>query len=116
MRILVIDDTESLRLLLGQFFSTMGHEVVALAGGSELAAALATGPFDVVFTDVTMPDVSGWEVLGTLRASHPGVPVVMMTGWSDSQRGPDGLVPDATLSKPFGLDQLQAVLDTLPRR
>jgi DNA-binding response OmpR family regulator len=116
MKILVIDDTEPLRLLLAQFFRTLGHEVVTLAGRGELSSALEAHVFDAVFTDVAMPDGSGWEVLAGVREARPGVPVVLMTGWSDGQQGPDGLVPDAMLTKPFGLEQVRAALDDVIRR
>lgn len=116
MRILVVDDTETMRTLLASFLGSLGHEVVALAGGREVPAALADGPFDLVLTDVAMPDASGWEVLAQVRAARPDLPVVVMTGWNDGQAGPGAPAPDAVLEKPFGLDRVRAVLDAFARR
>ncbi len=116
MNILVVDDTEAMRVLLSRYFGSLGHQVTALASGHEVAAALAAGSFDAVFTDVAMPDSSGWEVLETVRAAAPGVPVALLTGWSDSNPAPAGLVPDAVIEKPVSLDRLRDVLDTLTKR
>ncbi|MBI4247812.1 MAG: response regulator [Candidatus Rokubacteria bacterium] len=115
MRILVVDDTETMRFLLGRYFESLGHEVVALASGRDVPSALEAGVFDAVFTDVAMPDSSGWDVLRTVRAARPGVPVVLVTGWSDGSTGPDGLAADAVLDKPVSLDRLREVLEALPR-
>ena len=112
MKILVIDDAEPLRFLLGAFFESLGHDVVTLASGTEIDAALAGT--DVVFTDVAMPGCSGWEVLRRVRAGCPAVPVVFMTGWDEATRkGRDGMVTDAVLDKPFSLDKVRAVLDAV---
>ncbi len=116
MKILLVDDAEPMRDLLGRVLASLGHEVVALGSGREVPAALEAVPFDVVFTDVAMPDCSGWEVLAAVRQRRPGLPVVLVTGWSDADGGPDGLVPDAVLDKPFGLDRVRQVLEAVSRR
>ena len=114
MRILVVDDAEPMRFLLGRFFESLGHDVVELASGAEVELALAAAPTEVVFTDVVMPDGSGWEVLRRVRAGWPGVRVVLMTGWDQAGKpGREGLVPDAVLEKPFSLDKVRAVLDAV---
>jgi len=114
VRILVVDDVEPMRFLLGAFFQSLGHDVVTLASGTEVEAALASATADVVFTDVVMPDGSGWDVLRRVRAGWPALPVVFMTGWDEAiKKGRDGLVPDAVLDKPFSLDKVRAVLDAV---
>src|SRR5438876_202382 len=85
-----------------------------LASGTGVEAAMAAAPVDVVFTDVVMPDSSGWDVLRHARDQWPRLPVVFMTGWDDAvKKGRDGLVPDAVLDKPFSLDKVRATLDTV---
>lgn len=114
MRILVVDDAEPMRFLLAAFFQSLGHDVVTLASGTEVEAALTAATADVVFTDVAMPDGSGWDVLRCVRARWPALPVVFMTGWAEAtRRGRDGLVPDALLDKPFSLEKIRAVLDAV---
>jgi CheY-like chemotaxis protein len=116
MRILVVDDAEAMRFLLSRWFESLGHEVTALASGREVAGALAAARFDAVFTDVAMPDSSGWDVLQTVRAGAPGVPVVLVTGWTDGASGPAGLVADAVLEKPISLERLSAALASVSKR
>jgi CheY-like chemotaxis protein len=114
VRILVVDDAEPMRFLLGAFFQSLGHDVVTLASGSDIEAALATTIVDVIFTDVAMPECSGWDVLRRVRAGWPALPVVFMTGWDEAaKQGRDGLAPDALLDKPFSLDRVRAVLDAV---
>jgi len=114
VRILVVDDAEPMRFLLGSVFSSLGHEVVTLASGTGVEAALAAAPVDVVFTDVVMPDSSGWDVLRHVRDRWPKLPVVFMTGWDDAaKRSRDGFAPDAVLDKPFSLDKVRATLDAV---
>jgi CheY-like chemotaxis protein len=114
MRILVVDDTETMRTLLSAFFESLGHEVVTLASGRDVLAELGRGRFDIVFTDVAMPDFSGWQVLRTVRAAAPGTPVVLVSGYDlgDDRRGER---PDAVLEKPFTLERIRQVLDAVAR-
>jgi len=107
-RILVIDDEPSIAQLLDDALSSEGHSVeIALSGreGLEISAAYE---FDLVMTDLGMPDMSGWEVARTLRRSHPTLPIVLVTGWGTT------LSPDevqrcgisAVLHKPFEIREL----------
>src|SRR5947207_12853475 len=104
-----------MRFLLGSVFRSLGHDVVTLASGTGVEAAMAAAPVDVVFTDVVMPDSSGWDVLRHVRDQWPRLPVVFMTGWADAVRqGRDGLRPDAVLAKPLSSDMARAHLATVP--
>src|SRR5215510_14466119 len=86
VRILVVDDAEPMRFLLGSVFRSLGHDVVTLASGAGVEAAMAAEGVDVVFTDVAMPDGSGCDVLRLIRAGWPALPVVFMTGWDENIR------------------------------
>ncbi len=112
MKVLVADDTEPIRLLLRRFLGLLGHDVAAVASGAEAERALAAERFDLVITDVAMPGGSGREVLRRVRAAHPGLPVVLMTGWDDEAGGFD-VMPDAVLRKPVSLDRIREVLEGL---
>jgi CheY-like chemotaxis protein len=115
VRILVVDDTETVRLLLAHYLGALGHEVVTLDSGLQVTAQLADGLFDALLTDVTMPDCTGWDVLKAARAATPDLPVILMTGW-DEVRRPDGPQPDAVLDKPFTLDRIREVLEAVRAR
>ncbi len=115
MRILVVDDAEHMRLLLARFFGALGHEVVTLARGEDVPAALATGAFDAVFSDVAMPGWNGWQVLAHVRATRPALPVVLISGWELTEPPPAGAgTPDAFVEKPFSLDRVREALARLP--
>ena len=84
-RILIVDDNEDAASMLEAAFEMMGHEArCAATGASALAMAEAFAP-DVVFLDLSLPDMDGFEVARRLRAS-PGLDramLVALTGWSD---------------------------------
>jgi DNA-binding NtrC family response regulator len=84
-KILVIDDDELVRNVLSRMMSAMGHEVeVALSGREGLTLfhrAMESSPFGLVFTDLGMPKMNGWEVAGEVKKLSPATPVALITGW-----------------------------------
>ncbi|MBX5481716.1 MAG: response regulator [Myxococcaceae bacterium] len=99
LRILVIDDDESVRKLVWAVLHREGHEIVQAGSGKAGLAALEAGAFDVVLTDKNLGDISGLELIARIRTSHPTLPVVLMTG--APERITSGAMPDAYLPKPF---------------
>jgi len=80
-RILLVEDRDSLRRLLARALTDDGYEVAAAANGGDAIRLLGERPFDLVLTDLKLPDVSGLEVLAASRQSQPRVPVVVLTGY-----------------------------------
>src|SRR5579864_8451312 len=80
-RILLVEDRDSLRRLLARALADDGYEVAAAATGGEAVRLLGERPFDLVLTDLKLPDRSGLEVLAASRQSQPRVPVVVLTGY-----------------------------------
>ena len=121
-KILLCDDEDSLCRSLGRILRSAGHEVVAL-DGVQGYARLKQERFDLILTDIRMPDVSGFEILAAARVHAPGTPVIAMSGSAE--------IPDAVramhagardfLIKPFEVRTLEeavaAVLqaDAAPR-
>ena len=90
-----------------------GHDVQDVDGGpAALAAlagaALAGASFDVVVTDLSMPDMSGRELAAAVRQRHPGLPVLLLTG--DTDASVEGADVAAVIKKPFQLDALDAAV------
>jgi two-component system nitrogen regulation response regulator NtrX len=81
-RALIVDDEESIRRSLAGLLSDEGWDVVAAADGDAALAAVRDdgGGYEVVLLDIAMPGRDGLAVLEVLRASHPDLPVVMMSG------------------------------------
>jgi CheY-like chemotaxis protein len=112
-RILVIDDEESIRDVLADMLRAADHYVeTAHDGPSGLKRLDEVMPLDVVFTDLGMPGMSGWEVASAVKQRHPQLPVGLITGWGstlDAEKmrahGVDLVVP-----KPFRFDQVTGVV------
>ncbi|MHB0856024.1 MAG: PAS domain S-box protein [Anaerolineae bacterium] len=110
--ILVVDDEPAVRGLLQRVLSNQGHEVTSVDGGSEALLVLQERAFDVLITDLGMPDVSGHQVVRRARELYPQMPIVLSTGWGDTI-SPDTLHTmgaNALLTKPFTLSELADVL------
>jgi signal transduction histidine kinase/ActR/RegA family two-component response regulator len=107
-RILVIDDEDSVRDILSRMLKTKGHQVAVASNGEEGIERFRSQPFDLVFTDLGMPKLSGWEVGKTLKGINPKVPIVMITGWGvelDREKMSESGI-DLIVSKPFNFDRV----------
>jgi signal transduction histidine kinase/CheY-like chemotaxis protein len=111
-RILVIDDEEPVRDILSRILKTKGHQVEVAPDGDEGIEQFKKDRFDLVFTDLGMPKVSGWEVGKALKALNPKIPVIMITGWgmelSRERMKENGI--DLVISKPFNFDQVTQLI------
>jgi GAF domain-containing protein/CheY-like chemotaxis protein len=107
-RILVIDDEDTVRDILSRMLKIKGHEVVAASDGEEGIERFKSGEFDLVFTDLGMPKISGWEVGKIIKGLNPKVPIAMITGWgmelNKEKMSESGI--DLVVSKPFNFDQV----------
>jgi signal transduction histidine kinase/ActR/RegA family two-component response regulator len=107
-RILVIDDEEAVRDILSQMLKVRGHRVVVASNGEEGIEQFKKGEFDLVFTDLGMPKVSGWDVGRAIKGMNSKVPIAMITGWgmelNKEKMSESGI--DLVVSKPFNFDQV----------
>jgi len=107
-RILVIDDEEEVRKVLCELLQTVGHEVVIASNGEEGLKLFKNRIFDMVFTDLGMSGISGWEVSKKVKELNPQMPVALITGWEvqldEEKKRTHGV--DFILSKPFKIDQV----------
>ena len=90
-RILVIDDQPSEVKMISLILESAGYKVVYVHSGSEGIEMIKNSTFDLVLTDVIMPDVGGMEVLEEIKKANPYLPVVMMTGYASVSRGVQAL-------------------------
>jgi CheY-like chemotaxis protein len=111
-RILVIEDEDSVRDILSRMLTAKGHHVVSASGGQEGIEKFKSESFDLVFTDLGMPRVSGWYVGKAVKKMNATVPVAMITGWgmelNREKMTENGI--DLIISKPFNLDQVMELV------
>ena len=101
--ILIIDDEVSLRQTLARILQRAGFEVTTAANGAEGFSLVSQHLFDLVYLDIRMPDMSGLELLKTIHAKYPDLPVILFTAQPDLNSAVEALRNGATdyLLKPL---------------
>jgi len=79
-KILVVDDEADVRRVLQLFLERAGYEVDTVADGTEAVTVFAAGTYDLVITDIVMPEKEGIETIADLRRIEPELPIVAMSG------------------------------------
>ncbi len=112
IKILVIDDEETVRNILAKMLSRVNHQVTIAKNGPEGIELFRKGEFEMVLTDLGMPEMSGWEVCKHMKKINPSIPVGMITGWGlqidQAQKEEAGL--DFVITKPFDFNQIIKVV------
>src|SRR3989440_4021038 len=111
-RLLVADDERSMRELLELVFKREGHQVTVVSNGREALEAMQKSSFDLIITDVKMPDVNGIELLRSAREQSPETMVIMMTAFAtiNSAREAFKLGADDFIQKPFDVDEFKLIV------
>jgi len=106
--ILIVDDDPSVRDVLYDLFADW-HVCHVAATAEQALSYLAEEAYDVILTDISMPGLSGVELLGRVRESHPKVRVIVLSGIDDGEhaRGLLRLGAIACLAKPFRLEEVE---------
>jgi DNA-binding NtrC family response regulator len=117
LSILVADDEESIRKLMQQWLKNGGHTITAVGNALEGRAELAKQNFDLVITDVLMPDGDGLNLITAIKQSHPDVRILAISGGGRYLQGQDylkmarGLGAHAIVHKPFTFEELTAGIE-----
>ena len=118
LSILLVDDEPSIRLAIGDALIRAGHRVARAKDGVQASDLCAAQVFDLVITDVSMPDMDGMALLQKVRAMSPSTDVVIMTAFSSVP----GVVrafklgADDYLTKPFTEAEILARVGTIEER
>jgi len=111
-RVLVVDDEADILNLFSEILASRGYEVAMAANGTDALREIGTREFQVVITDLGMPEMSGWDVVAAARKIAPNTRYILTTGWGDSfvnvdlkARGVDYVLP-----KPV---EVQSLLDLM---
>ncbi|MBA3459867.1 MAG: response regulator [Deltaproteobacteria bacterium] len=109
--VLVIDDEDLVRDVLARMIEDLGYTALTAADGIAGLDLVEHERIDAVLVDLTMPRMSGAEVVTQLRARRPALPIVLCTGYDRDRRGP--VNADAYLPKPFRIEALEQTLAKL---
>ncbi len=111
-RILIIEDEEDVCLLLADILSQEGHAIATASDGRAGLALFQQQSFDIVFTDLAMPNMTGWQVAEEVKKIDTQVPVILITGWSMQTEEKEMYKShvDMIVTKPFTVDEIVAVL------
>ena len=110
--ILVVDDDDPVRVMLARLLRTQGYDVRQAANAAEARTILDDGRPDLVISDIVMPGESGIELRRGILDRWPGLPVVLISGYSAegpaefAARTPDTIF----VQKPFAADQFLALV------
>ena len=115
-KLLLVDDNADLLGMQGEFLRMSGHEVVTSTNGHEALEKASVTKFDLIITDIIMPDKDGIEVIVTLRRAMPHLKVIAISGGGrlnakDYLSIAQKLGAAATLAKPFSGSDLVATVD-----
>lgn len=108
LSILIVDDEELVSSIVADMLRSEGHSVVTAANGTEALQHFHATAFDVVLLDQAMPGMTGDQVAGMMRATKPGQPIILLTGFGTMKEKPAGV--DFVLGKPVTFAQLRAAL------
>ncbi|WP_322821680.1 response regulator [Chloroflexus sp.] len=119
-RVLVVDDEETIRHMLQRLLGELGHQTITVGTVDEAMVALATQPFDLVITDLRMPQKSGFDLSEAIRHTYPHLAerIIFISGDTLSTLKPEQKeqLRGKLLSKPFSIPQLAELLRNLPHR
>ncbi len=119
MKILIVDDSVSMRQMITIILTGAGHEVVEAVDGIDGVSKL-NDEFDAVVTDYNMPNMGGIEFIRSVRGGtkNRSVPILMLTTESEASKKAEGREAGATawITKPFSKDSLLTTLEKITRK
>ena len=119
IRVLVVEDEPILCEQLRAILSIDGHDVRVCPGGPAGLEALQTEDYDLVITDLGMPDVDGWEIARAAKAHRPETRVALVTGWAGEVSDRSDLTErgvDCVISKPYRIQTIRDAVGDVTRR
>lgn len=111
-KILVVDDEQSLREVLSIMLKRAGYAVTSATDGEEAVELLQKEIFDLVITDLRMPNVDGLEVLKAVKSTSPETVVLIITAFASADSAVEAMKQGAYdyLTKPFQVDEVQLII------
>ncbi|MBW2520316.1 MAG: sigma-54-dependent Fis family transcriptional regulator [Deltaproteobacteria bacterium] len=107
--ILLVDDEDGMRRLLSRVLSKEGYETTAVSNGAEALRHVANDRFDLVVTDIKMPEMDGLALLRELKEFEPSLPIIVITAYGTVENAVEALRAGAYdyIAKPFETDEIK---------
>ena len=114
-RILIAEDEAAVREFVRRALQHHGHQVTAVEDGAAALEALGQGSFDLLLTDIVMPVMDGIALALKVAKEHPGLKILMMTGYAaEKQRAHNlDLLVHEVITKPFTMEQICHHVETV---
>jgi CheY-like chemotaxis protein len=109
-KILVVDDNPQIRQSLQKVWRAEDYEVVLAAEGREGIEKFDTEQIDLLVLDVSLPDISGWDVFGTVSALNPFLPIIIITGRNEQHDLAVLSGVSALIEKPLDVPKLLQII------
>ncbi|MDX2415632.1 MAG: response regulator [Bacteroidales bacterium] len=117
-RVLIIDDEPVILVMLKKMIEKAGYKVDLASNGNEGLELLRGKPFDLVITDIIMPEKEGLEIISIMRKEFPAIKIIAISG--GGRLSPDGYLESANLlgakkvlKKPFTMDEIVGAVNEL---
>ncbi len=119
MRVLVVDDEPAVRDVLREALEAEGCEVLVADSGEKALSIydMRKGQLDVIFTDIGIPEMSGWELAREIREVNEQIPIAVITGWGEAVGSNEQKAAgvDWVIAKPFTADRISELVQEIRR-
>ena len=114
-QILIVDDSQDLTHVIADFLGMYGYQVYTARDGYDALECMHSQHIQVVVSDIHMPRMDGFTLMGEIKAKYPKVPIVLITGFSvsEAQKLAFDRGADAFVAKPFKLKELKSVIESV---
>lgn len=111
-KILIIDDERGMREFLSIMLQKEGHDVTSAGGGKEALEYIAQKTYDIVITDIRMPQITGIDVLKTVKECSPETVVIMVTAYASTDTAVEAMKQGAYdyITKPFKIEEIKLIV------
>jgi len=105
--ILVVDDDEPIRNLVGSFLSNLGHTCVKATDGNDALDKMKKNKIDAIITDIKMPRMDGIKLTIEIAKQYPALPIMVMTGFAEENTAEGAISAGARdfIQKPFSIEE-----------
>jgi CheY-like chemotaxis protein len=113
--ILIVDDSQDLTHVIADFLGMYGYRVSTARDGHDALECMNSEHIQVVVSDIHMPRMDGFTLMGEIKAKYPKVPIVLITGFSvsEAQKLAFDRGANAFVAKPFKLKELKSVIESV---